>query len=158
MIFRYTILYVHDVEATLGFFKSAFGFETAFLHESKDYGELDTGQTKLAFSSIELMQSLGKSPATDPVTNPSFEIAFETGDVAAALAKAVKAGAELVQAAARRTRANRIQKAGACPVLRFNKRCRLRVCTPRSAAACATPARAPAKQAKASLTAGSSST
>jgi len=97
MIFRYTILYVHNVEVTLSLFKSAFGFETAFLHESGDYGELDTGQTKLAFSSIELMQSLGKSPATDPVTKPSFEIAFETGDVAAALAKAVKAGAELVQ-------------------------------------------------------------
>lgn len=97
MIFRYTILYVHDVESTLGFFKSAFGFETAFLHESKDYGELDTGQTKLAFSSIELMQNLGKSPATEPVKNPAFEIAFETGDVATALAKAVKAGAELVQ-------------------------------------------------------------
>ena len=97
MIFRYTILYVKDVEASLALFKSAFGFETAFLHESKDYGELDTGQTKLAFSSIELMQQLGKSPATDPVTTPSSEIAFETDDVAAALAKAVKAGAELVQ-------------------------------------------------------------
>ena len=97
MIFRYTILYVHNVEKTLAFFNKAFGFETAFLHESKDYGELDTGQTKLAFSSIELMQQLGKSPATKPVTNPSFEIAFETDDVAAALSKAVKAGAEMVQ-------------------------------------------------------------
>lgn len=97
MIFRYTILYVHDVEATLAFFNAAFGFKTTFLHDSKDYGELDTGQTKLAFSSIELMQQLGKSPATKPVTNPSFEIAFETDDVAAALAKAVDAGAELVQ-------------------------------------------------------------
>lgn len=97
MIFRYTILYVHDVETTLAFFDAAFGFKTAFLHESKDYGELDTGQTKLAFSSIKLMEQLGKSPATKPVTNPSFEIAFETDDVAAALAKALKAGAALVQ-------------------------------------------------------------
>ena len=97
MIFRYTILYVHNVEETLALFNRAFGFETAFLHESKDYGELDTGQTKLAFSSIELMQSLGKSPATQPVKKPAFEIAFETADVAAALAKAINAGAELVQ-------------------------------------------------------------
>lgn len=97
MIFRYTILYVKNVKETLGFFNTAFGFKIAFLHESGDYGELDTGQTKLAFSSIELMQQLGKSPATKPVTNPSFEIAFETGDVTTALAKATKAGAELVQ-------------------------------------------------------------
>ncbi len=97
MIFRYTILYVHNVEETLALFNKAFGYETAFLHASKDYGELDTGQTKLAFSSIELMQQLGKSPATKPVTTPSFEIAFETDDVTGALAKAVGAGAALVQ-------------------------------------------------------------
>ncbi|KPU84714.1 glyoxalase [Marinosulfonomonas sp. PRT-SC04] len=97
MIFRYTILYVHNVEETLALFNRAFGFKTAFLHESKDYGELDTGQTKLAFSSIALMQSLGKSPATDPVKKPAFEIAFETDDVARALEKAINAGAELVQ-------------------------------------------------------------
>ena len=97
MIFRYTILYVQDVKATLDLFNAAFGLKTAFLHESGDYGELDTGQTKLAVSSIELMQQLGKSPATKPVTNPSFEIAFETEDVAGALAKAVQAGAEQVQ-------------------------------------------------------------
>lgn len=97
MIFRYTILYVHNVEDTLVLFNAAFGFETAFLHDSKDYGELDTGQTKLAFSSIELMQQLGKSPATEPINNPSFEIAFETSDVTGALAKAIAAGAELVQ-------------------------------------------------------------
>ncbi|WP_428539304.1 hypothetical protein [Profundibacter sp.] len=60
MIFRYTILYVQDVKATLDFFNAAFGLKTAFLHESGDYGELDTGQTKLAVSSIELMQQLGK--------------------------------------------------------------------------------------------------
>jgi len=97
MIFRYTIIYVQDVRTTLAFFNAAFGFKTAFLHESGDYGELDTGQTKLAFSSIALMQQLGKSPATGPVTNACFEIAFETDDVASALAKALKAGAEKVQ-------------------------------------------------------------
>ncbi len=97
MIFRYTILYVHDVQATLAFFNTAFGLKTAFLHESNDYGELDTGQTKLAVSSIKLMQQLGKSPASQPVTKPAFEIAFETDDVAAALEKACNAGAKLVQ-------------------------------------------------------------
>ncbi len=100
MIFRYTILYVEDVETTLALFGAAFGLETAFLHESGDYGELDTGDTRLAFSSIALMQQLGKSPATGVIDNPHFEIAFETGDVATALARATGAGAELVQGVA----------------------------------------------------------
>lgn len=43
--FRYTILYVENVEASLGFYGRAFGLETGFLHEGKDYGELVTGET-----------------------------------------------------------------------------------------------------------------
>ncbi|WP_337250488.1 VOC family protein [Metarhizobium album] len=62
MNFRYTILYVDDVRASLDFFTRAFGFEIAFLHESGDYGELSTGATKLAFSSTALMRQLGKQP------------------------------------------------------------------------------------------------
>ena len=97
MIFRYAILYVNDVPETLAFFKAAFGFETLFLHEGKDYGELDTGQTKLAFSAISLMQQLGKSPADGAIANPSFELAFETDDVAQAMENAIAAGAQKVQ-------------------------------------------------------------
>lgn len=97
MIFRYTILYVTDVAKTLSFFERAFGIERGFLHESGDYGELSTGTTKLAFSSIALMEKIGKSPAKTPPQNPSFEIAFETDDVAGGLERALAAGAELVQ-------------------------------------------------------------
>jgi lactoylglutathione lyase len=96
MIYRYTILYVADVAETLAFYGTAFGFETAFLHEAGDYGELKTGETKLAFSSHALMQQMGKSVATTPPEKPSYELAFETDDVAAALARAVAAGAVLV--------------------------------------------------------------
>ena len=101
MIFRYTILYVDDVPATLAFYARAFGLETGFLHDSGDYGELQTGETRLAFSSIRLMTAIGKPVATEPPARPSFEIAFETDDVAAALARAVAAGAEMVQDVAR---------------------------------------------------------
>ena len=97
MIFRYTILYVDDVEASLAFYARAFGFERRFLHESGDYGELSTGQTKLAFSSTSLMRQLGKSPQPPSLDKPTFEIAFETDDVAGALARALEAGASLVQ-------------------------------------------------------------
>jgi len=56
MKFGYTIVYVESVSETLTFYKEAFGFETRFLHESGQYGELETGETTLAFSS----HSLGK--------------------------------------------------------------------------------------------------
>lgn len=97
MILRYTILYVDDVPATLNFFERAFGLERGFLHESEDYGELITGETKLAFSSTALMRQLDKNPAAPNVDAPTFEIAFETKDVKASLAKALEAGATLVQ-------------------------------------------------------------
>ena len=97
MIFRYTILYVPDVRACLDFYARAFGLTQGFLHETGHFGELQTGETKLAFCSIELMEQLGKRVATRPPELPAFEIAFETEDVAAALERAVAAGAEPVQ-------------------------------------------------------------
>lgn len=98
MKFRYTILYVEDVAATLEFYKNAFAVERKMLHESGDYGELATGETTLSFSSKSLMKSLGKSPGDVDPTAPVFELAFETDDVAAALTRAIDAGATLVQA------------------------------------------------------------
>lgn len=98
MIFRYTILYVDDVRAALDFYAEAFGLEQAFLHEAGDYGELRTGETKLAFSSKALMRGLGKSPGTPSVAAPTFEIAFEVEDVPAAYRRAIEAGATCVQA------------------------------------------------------------
>lgn len=99
MTFRYTILYVDDVPATLAFYEAAFGLSIGFLHESNDYGELSTGATKLAFSSRSLMRHLGKEPAHPNPAAPVFEIAFETDDVDSALAKALDAGATLLQEA-----------------------------------------------------------
>ena len=98
MIYRYTILYVADVAAALDFYGRAFGLPTGFHHEGGDYGELVTGETKLAFSSRALMRELGKSPAPARSDAPSFEIAFEVEDVAAAYDGAIAAGAQAVQA------------------------------------------------------------
>lgn len=97
MIFKYTILYVENVRQTLDFYEAAFGFEIGFLHEAGDYGELVTGDTKLAFSSTKLMQDLGKNPSKPKADAPAFELAFETGDVDDALQKALGKGAALVQ-------------------------------------------------------------
>ena len=54
MKFGYTIIYVPDVAASLAFFEKAFGFSQRFLHESGAYGELDTGETTLAFAAHAL--------------------------------------------------------------------------------------------------------
>ncbi|MEG1735532.1 MAG: VOC family protein, partial [Comamonas sp.] len=50
----YTIVYVPNVQASLEFFSTAFGFAVKFLHESGSYGELATGETTLAFAAHEL--------------------------------------------------------------------------------------------------------
>ncbi len=97
MKFRYTILYVEDVPATIDFYAKAFGMKKLFMHEGNDYAELDTGDTKLAFSSLELMRQMDKNPKLPDVQSPCFELAFETDDVAGALKSAIDAGATLVQ-------------------------------------------------------------
>ncbi len=97
MKFKYAIGYVENVRETLEFYTRAFGFGVAFLHESGDYGELSTGATSIAFSSLALMRRLGKAPATPDPARPVFEIALETGDVRAAVDRALGAGARLVQ-------------------------------------------------------------
>ncbi len=97
MKLKYTILYVEDVAATLEFYEKAFGFKTRFIHEAGDYGELDTGQTTLSFSSLKLMSELGKNPQKATAAAPVFEIAFETDDVLKCLKRATSSGASLVQ-------------------------------------------------------------
>ncbi|MBA6256419.1 MULTISPECIES: VOC family protein [unclassified Colwellia] len=97
MKFKYTILYVDDVVETFSFYEKAFGLKKKMLHESGEYGELDTGSTTLSFSSLKLMKKLGKNPAKANLKAPTFEIAFETDNIKTALSKALVAGASLVQ-------------------------------------------------------------
>lgn len=96
--FAYTILYVEDVTRSLDFYARAFGLATRMCHEAGDYGELDTGSTTLAFSSTALMRQLGKHPVAARADAPCFEIALATDDVAAAMRRAVEAGARTVRA------------------------------------------------------------
>jgi len=98
MKLKYIILYVENVTETMRFYNEAFEFSTKFIHEAQDYGELYTGNTTLAFSSLKLMAELGKNPAKPIANNPVFEIAFETDDVEKKVNHAVSCGATLVQA------------------------------------------------------------
>ncbi len=101
MKFGYTIVYVSSVSDTLHFYKDAFGFETRFLHDSGEYGELETGATLLAFASHAMGEFNlgGQYQKTDPIAMPlGIELAFVTEDVASAYAKALAAGAVSVKA------------------------------------------------------------
>lgn len=92
----YTLLYVDDVAKTMQFYSKAFGLEVSFFHEeSKQYGEMATGETKLGFVAHETASSHGFSyEKMDLAKKPAaFEVGFVTKDVAGAFEKAVKNGA-----------------------------------------------------------------
>lgn len=101
MKFGYTIVYVSSVKEALSFYKDAFGFETRFLHDSGQYGELETGTTVLAFASHAMGEANldGHYQRTDPDAAPlGVELVFVTDDVAAAYVGAVAAGASPIKA------------------------------------------------------------
>ena len=94
----YTILYVQDAAASLEHYKNAFGCETLFVHESKLYGEAETGGTILGFAAIQMSESNGVAMRpSDPmdVTGP-ISITFLTNDVQANYARAIANGASAV--------------------------------------------------------------
>lgn len=96
MKFGYTIIYVSNVATSLSFFENAFGLARRFLHESGDYGELETGETALAFASHALvaMNFSAGHVAADTSPQPlGIEIGLVTKDVVVAHAKALSAGA-----------------------------------------------------------------
>jgi catechol 2,3-dioxygenase-like lactoylglutathione lyase family enzyme len=92
----YTMIYVPNVAASLTFFEDAFGLSRRFLHESGDYGELETGETTLAFASHELGKMTfpaGFVAASESSKPLGVEIALVTPSVVEAHAKALAAGA-----------------------------------------------------------------
>lgn len=96
MKFGYTIIYVPDVIASLKFFAKAFGLTQRFLHESETYGELNTGETTLAFAAHSLgeMNFPGGHVEASASKKPlGMEVVFVTPTVPEAHNKAVAAGA-----------------------------------------------------------------
>ncbi|MFN2616375.1 MAG: VOC family protein [Thermoleophilaceae bacterium] len=98
MHFGYTILYVRDVAAALEFYERAFGQKRRFLHESGEYGELETGATTLAFAAHGLAaENLGEAfRAPEAGSATPFEVCFVTDDVEAGYRQALDSGAAAV--------------------------------------------------------------
>ena len=100
MKFGYTIIYVSSVVETLEFYNKAFGFQTKFIHESNDWGELSTGDTTLAFATHKMgdINLEGKYHKADLNDLPlGVELSFLTDDVEAAFERAVTAGCVTVR-------------------------------------------------------------
>lgn len=98
--FKYTILYVQDVEKTLSFYEQAFGFSRKFIAPGNEYGELVTGGTTLSFAATSLAKfNLSAGFIESSVQNKPFamEIGLTTDDVAATMNKAIAAGATIVE-------------------------------------------------------------
>eukprot|EP01035_Chromulina_nebulosa_P035976 gene35976-48393_t len=99
MQLAYTIVYVADVDASLGFYERAFGLARRFISPDGGYGELETGATALAFAQHDTARSnLGQDyVAADASAQPlGMEVGLVTPDVAAACERAVAAGATLL--------------------------------------------------------------
>lgn len=94
----YTIFTVSDVERTLTFFTEAFGLTRRFITPEGDYGELETGQTTLAFVVNELahtnLDEAGGFTELDSAQPPiAGSITLVTNDVPATAKQAIQLGA-----------------------------------------------------------------
>jgi lactoylglutathione lyase len=91
----YTLIYVDDVVKTMKFYEKAFGLKPGFIHDSKEYGEMITGDTKLGFVHHDTAGSHGFEYEKLSLKNKAsgFEIGFVADNVEEAFARAVKAGA-----------------------------------------------------------------
>jgi uncharacterized glyoxalase superfamily protein PhnB len=81
--------------ATIAFYERAFGLARRFVHESGQYGELETGATALAFvTETTATENSGPfRPSRPGELPPAMEVALTCDDVPAAFQRALAAGA-----------------------------------------------------------------
>jgi len=100
MKFGYTILYVESVAETRAFYKRAFGLARGMVTEGHEYGDLQTGDTKLAFAANSFAKGLTAVPfeaAASGKSAPPLESGLVTESLEADFERAVAAGAEVVK-------------------------------------------------------------
>jgi lactoylglutathione lyase len=101
--FKYTILYVKDVVATVEFYTKAFGLEAGFVAPEADYGEVITGNTTLSFVNLELGNSNIKGGFIQSSTDAKpfgIELAFVSENIEETWQLAISAGATILEAIA----------------------------------------------------------
>lgn len=94
----YTLLYVDDVRKSMDFYEKAFALKKGFLHESNQYGEMATGETKLGFVHHETAESHGfkYEKLSSSKLAPGIEIGLVSNNVQASYDRAIQAGAASV--------------------------------------------------------------
>lgn len=98
--FGYTILYVSDVTKSIEFYEQSFGFIRKFITPENDYGELETGQTTIAFASTNLGTSnLKKGFIESRLDQKPFatELGFVTDNVEEIVSVARENGATILE-------------------------------------------------------------
>ncbi|KMT05285.1 hypothetical protein BVRB_7g174230 [Beta vulgaris subsp. vulgaris] len=98
--YAYTVVYVKDVAKSVAFYAKAFGINVRRLDNSHRWGELESGQTTIAFTPIHQHETDGvtgqvRVPHSNNERGP-IEVCFDFADVDAAFKMAVENGAEAV--------------------------------------------------------------
>ncbi|OWM89307.1 uncharacterized protein LOC116199097 [Punica granatum] len=95
--FAYTVVYVKDVAKSISFYSKAFGYSVRRLDESRRWGELETGQTTIAFTPIHQYETDGRTGTVKPPESScerqQVEVCFDYRDVDVAYKRAVESGA-----------------------------------------------------------------
>jgi lactoylglutathione lyase len=89
------------VEESIVFYENAFGFARKLVTPEKDYGELTTGETTIAFATKKLAsQNLSEGFIESNLAAKPFamELGLVTDDVAGVVEQAISCGAKLVTA------------------------------------------------------------
>ncbi|KAJ4971882.1 hypothetical protein NE237_004981 [Protea cynaroides] len=96
-VFAYTVVYVKDVAKSVEFYAKAFGYTVRRLDGSNRWGELESGQTTIAFTPRHQHETDGRTgevqiPQNGNERNP-VEMCFAYSDVDEAFKRAVDNGA-----------------------------------------------------------------
>ncbi|XP_023747338.1 uncharacterized protein LOC128129560 [Lactuca sativa] len=99
-MYAYTVVYVKDVAKSVEFYGKAFGQLVRRLDDSHRWGELESGQTTIAFTPVHQHETddlTGEVQEQKSKTRRNqLEVCFAYADVDAAYKRAVENGAEAV--------------------------------------------------------------
>ncbi|MGB0429320.1 MAG: VOC family protein [Bacteroidia bacterium] len=127
MKYAYTIIYVSNVSETIAFYEKAFGFAKKFITPENDYAELISGETTIAFASIELGNSnFSEEFQATSLNNKPFgvELAFTSENIDQDFKNAIDAGATVFEALTEKPWGQRVG------YLRDNNGFLIEICTP----------------------------
>ncbi len=98
--FGATILYTDKPRETIEFYEHVFGLQRRFFVEKPGFGELETGNTSLIISHINIEKGERGYPEASTLDAPAsqFHIAFVTSQIDALYAHAIAEGAVPVKA------------------------------------------------------------